>query len=409
MEQTSYLVEGRVLYPDAPEFADAIAHAHSERLRPKCMCQTGGIDMYVARLGETYIVKRMPDSGSRHAPQCPHYAPPAEFSGVAPLLGTAIIENVATGDTTLRLGFAMARMTGRSSQPTPGDGGDSATSDGARVSLRSLLHYLWDRAELTHWRPGFAGKRSWATVRRHLLDAAEHLIVRGERMLGRLYIPEPFSAEHRNAIRERRLACWARAVARNQGAQSLMLLIGEVKEIAAARYGHRMLVKHVPDQAFAIDEQLYRRLQHRFESELDLWGTSDDLRLVTAATFALSESGLPSIAQMSLLTVSAQWLPVEDAFELNLVDQMVRTERWFIKGLRYGLSRSEVLTNATLIDAGSQPVAMRILRAVNADITPVKADPWDQSAHWLWRVADGPMPILPSPAVRSSTGSRPAR
>ena len=406
MEQTPYLFEGRVLHPSAPEFADAIARAHSRRLRPKCLCQTEGIDMYVARLGETYVIKRMPDSGSRHAPQCPHYAPPAEFSGVAPLLGTAILENVATGDTTLRLGFAMTRIPGRSTQPTPGDCGDSASSDGTRLSLRCLLHYLWDRAELTHWRPGFAGKRSWATVRRHLLDAAEHLIVRGERMLGRLYIPEPFSAEHRDAIRERRLACWVPAIARNQGAQPLMLLIGEVKEIAAARYGHRVLIKHVPDQAFAIEERLCRRLQRRFEAELNLWGTSYDVRLVTIATFELGNAGLPNIAQMSLLTLSAHWLPVEDNFELNLVEQLVHNERSFVKGLRYGMSRSEPLVNATLIDTGIQPIAMRVLRPSDHDVAAVNAELSDQSAAWVWRVADGPMRPFPASAPRLPAGKR---
>jgi len=399
MEQTPYLVEGRVLHPGAPEFADAIAHAHSGRLRPKCLCQTDGIDMYVARLGETYVVKRMPDSGSRHSPQCPHYAPPAEFSGVAPLLGTAILENVATGDTTLRLGFAMSRVAGRSTQPNPGDGGDRATSDGTRLSLRCLLHYLWDRAELTHWRPGFAGKRSWATVRRHLLDAGEQLIIRGERMLGRLYIPEPFSAEQRDAIRERRLACWAPAVARNQGAQPLMLLIGEVKEIAASRYGHRVLIKHVPDQAFAIDEQLYPRLQRRFETEFDLWGTSDDPRLVAIATFGLSTSGVPGIAQMSLLVANAQWLPTEDAFELHLIDQLVRTGRSFVKGLRYGMGRNFQLVTATLLDSDSSPLAMVISNGADTN-TLLPMSSHGAPSQWVWHTARGPMPPMPTLARR---------
>ena len=48
-----------------------------------------------------------------------------------------------------------------------------------------------------------------------------------------------------------------------------------VKEIVPARYGFRAIVKHVPDQAFAIDEQLYRRLGRRFEAELGLWSASD--------------------------------------------------------------------------------------------------------------------------------------
>jgi len=37
----------------------------------------------------------------------------------------------------------------------------------------------------------------------------------------------------------------------------MMLLIGEVKEIVPARRGYRCVIKHVPDQAFAIDEPLY--------------------------------------------------------------------------------------------------------------------------------------------------------
>jgi hypothetical protein len=37
----------------------------------------------------------------------------------------------------------------------------------------------------------------------------------------------------------------------------MMLLIGEVKEIVPARRGYSCVIKHVPDQAFAIDEPLY--------------------------------------------------------------------------------------------------------------------------------------------------------
>lgn len=41
-------------------------------------------------------------------------------------------------------------------------------------------------------------------------------------------------------------------------AQHLMLLIAEVKEIVPARNGFEAVIKHVPDQAFALDEHLYR-------------------------------------------------------------------------------------------------------------------------------------------------------
>jgi hypothetical protein len=127
--------------------------------------------MYVARLGEGYIVKRMPDTGSHHAPDCPSYEPPAEFSGLGQVLGSAITEDPATGETTLKLDFPLTKMPGRSTIPPTGGEGDSVSSTGTKLSLRGLLHYLWDQAELTRWHPGFAGKRTWATVRRHLLQA----------------------------------------------------------------------------------------------------------------------------------------------------------------------------------------------------------------------------------------------
>jgi len=47
----------------------------------------------VARLaGPTggYIVKRMPDTGSQHAPDCPSCEPPPQFSGLGQVLGSAI-------------------------------------------------------------------------------------------------------------------------------------------------------------------------------------------------------------------------------------------------------------------------------------------------------------------------------
>ena len=207
----------------------------------------------------------MPDTGSHHAPDCPSYEPPAEFSGLGQVLGSAITEDPATGETTLKLDFPLTKMPGRSTMPPAGGDSDSVASDGTKLSLRGLLHYLWDQAELTRWHPGFAGKRTWATVRRHLLQAAEHKLARGDALRARLYVPEPFSIDERDAINARRLAQWQHAVAAPGKPQHLMLLIGEVKEIVPARYGFKAIVKHVPDQAFAIDEQLYRRLGRRFE------------------------------------------------------------------------------------------------------------------------------------------------
>ncbi len=402
-----YEIAGRRFELGVRGFAEAIADAHAAHTRPRCMCLVEGVEMYVARLGEGYIVKRMPETGSKHAPDCPSYEPPAEFSGLGQVLGSAITEDPATGETTLKLDFSLSKMPGRSTMPPAGGESDSVASSGTRLSLRGLLHYLWDQAELTRWHPGFAGKRTWATVRRHLLQAAEHKLARGDALRARLYVPEPFSVDDREAINARRLAHWQHAVALPGKPQHLMLLVGEVKEIVPARYGFKVMVKHLPDQAFAIDGLLYRRLGRRFEPELALWGATDDIHMVMIATFGVSGAGVPTIHELCLMPVTRHWLPVDDGFEKQLVDRLVGENRSFVKGLRYNLSRQEQFASAVLTDC--EEAASMLFIARPASVPDGQLGEWLQgfSTSWVWRPERGDPPLLP-PRIRGRIDNVPS-
>ncbi len=393
-----YEIGGQRFEAASRGFAEAIAQAHAAHHRPRCMCLVDGVEMYVARLAganDGFIVKRMPNTGSHHAPDCPSYEPPPESSGLGQVLGSAITEDPATGETTLKLDFSMSKIAGRSAMSAASGDGDSVASSGTKLSLRGLLDYLWDQAELTRWQAGFAGKRTWSTVRKHLLLASENKIARGGSLRTRLYIPEVFSVEHRDAINARRMAQWSQAVAAPGKPQHLMLLIAEVKEIMPARYGFKAVVKHVPDQAFALDEQLYRRLGRRFESALALWGAADDLHMVMVATFNVAAAGIPTIVELSLMPVTRQWLPVEDGFEKQLIDRLVADGRSFVKGLRYNLGAESALASATLTDCdGSAP----LLFVAHAGIEDRgwHLEVCDRSVPaWLWHPSSEAMPSLP--------------
>jgi hypothetical protein len=234
------------------------------------------------------------------------------------------------------------------------------------LSLRALLHYLWDQAELTRWHPGFEGKRSWATVRKQLLNASQNLFTRGEALLCRLHIPEVFSVDQRDAINARRVAQFADLAAKAGTPQRLMLLVAEVKEIVPARYGFKAVIKHVPDQAFMLDEQLYRRMGRRFESELALWGAADNLHMVMIATFAVSEVGVPTVVELSLMPVTQRWLPVQDAFEAQWIDRLVRAQRSFIKILGYNTQLQQGDASVVLTDTGTEATTLRIAPRVDA-------------------------------------------
>lgn len=401
--QVAYEIGGQRWNKGTTGFEEAVAQAHEQHLRPRCLCQRDtqgqGIEMYVARLLDGYIVKRMPNTGSQHATACPSYEPPADLSGLGQLLGTAILENPSTGTTTLKLDFPMTKMPGRSAPPPASSTASSVSSHGNKLTLRSLLHYLWDQAELTRWQPSFAGKRSWATVRRHLLRAAENKVVGGHPLLASLYIPEVFSVENKDAITARRLQQWTRSRPTSGSPQPLMLMIAEVKEIVPARYGHKAVIKHVPDQPFGLDDQLYRRLGRCFEQELALWSSAENLHMLMIASFRVADGGFPSIVELSLIPATAQWHLVEDQFEHQLVDKLVGNGRSFIKCLRYDAPKSKVSVGASLTDCGASPQVLVITRL------SISANEIDESLGrliaiqgrlpWVWNALNDPIPCFP--------------
>jgi hypothetical protein len=404
--EAAYAIGDQRWARDTPGFADALAKAHENHLRPRCLCLPGqpGIDMYVARIQDGYIVKRMPNTGCQHATTCPSYEPPADFSGLGPLVGTAIVENPSTGETTLKLDFPMSKLPGRGTQPAAASTSSSVVAHGQRLGMRALLHYLWDQSELTHWNPGFAGRRTWGTVRRHLLQAAENKFVHDHALLGSLYIPEVFSVEQRDAILSRRQRLWSRSAPRHRQPQPLLLMVAEVKEIAPARYGHKAVIKHMPDQAFALDNVLYRRLGRSFERELTLWCTEPDLHLLMIATFRVDETGTPGIVELSLMLTTAQWLPVDDGWDRQMVGALVRQGRNFIKSLRYNTPGNQSLV-ASLVDCGAAPCPLFIDREHNPDASPpeeltvstLNAD----TPVWRWSPGLGDMPALPQRQLKA--------
>ena len=403
-----YDIGGRCWIKGAPGYAEAIAHAFEQRLRPRCLCRLNpegqGIEMYVARLGDGYIVKRMPETGSQHAPDCLSYEPTAEFSGLGQLIGSAISENPATGETALRLDFPMTKMPGRSRTPRAYGRGDSTASEGTKLSLRDLLYYLWNQADLTRWHPGFAGKRTWSTVRRHLLAAAAPMVASGDPLLHRLYLPEVFSVEQRDAINARRLAQWTPALAQPGRVNPLMLLIGEVKEIVPSRFGFKAVIKHVPDQAFAIDERLYRRLKRRFATELELWGADDAVRLTIIATFGVTNGGLPCIDALSLMALSTEWIPIANGFEGHLVRALVHDRRSFVKACNYNRRNDSDRACALLTDTGE---VIELAINMESQCPPVKADHMTSSSsavasRWTWFPTHQPFPEMPAISVEST-------
>src|SRR6202051_3133825 len=141
-----YRFDDLIVAAGADDLQAYLGNAHGEKMRPLCLCIPNGVPMYVAKVGEHYVIKRMPSTGGTHAPDCASYEPPAELSGLGEVKGEAIRENIEHSITTLKLDFSLSKMSGRAAPAPSGVAADAVRTDGAKLTLRGTLHYLWEEA-----------------------------------------------------------------------------------------------------------------------------------------------------------------------------------------------------------------------------------------------------------------------
>lgn len=383
---------------DAPGLQEALKVAYERRERPLCLCREPGLPMYIAQIGNLHVIKRMPLSGGGHDPGCESFESPYELSGLGALMGSAIQLDPQSGLAALKLEFSLSKTGSRAAPVPTGESASSVAGDAKKLSLRGLLHYLWQEAELTVWTSRWNGKRFWWTVRRHLVEAANQMTVRGGPLSDILFVPETFRMDRKEAIEKRRAEALSPAVAPKAGPRKLMVLVGEVKGFEPARSGQKLVVKHMPGFPFIVDDALHRRLRARFEREFSLWEADEASHLMAIATFGLNPAGLAIVEEIALMVVSENWIPYESVPEKKLVDALARTREKSVKGLRYNLSDDQPIANA-LFQHRPSPVALYIVPAgadeqFEAALQDMIAGR-PEMATWLWRVGEGDMPELP--------------
>lgn len=393
-----YRISGRTVDIDDPQFAALLGEVYGTKNRPLCLCREPGVEMYVAKVAGRFLCKRMPNSGSAHVPACDSYEAPAELSGLGQVMGTAIQENPDNGITTLKLDFALTKRVSRAAPIASGFEADSVKTDGNKLTLRGTLNFLWDQAQFNKWFPAMRGKRTWFVIRKYLIIATENKIAKGSSLGNILYMPEPYSVDRKEEIAQRRASQLMTAATAQNGVRRLMLVIGEVKEIAASRYGYKILLKHAPDFPFMINEDLHKRLKRRFEAELGLWDAMDDVHMVIIGTFGVSVTGIASFEEVALMTVTEQWLPMENSFDKALIDTMVRDNRRFMIGMRYNLPSTRPLACAVASDTNPDPTAMYIVPPGASDEYNHALDDLVKGSKltaWIWRAGLADMPPLP--------------
>lgn len=396
---TRFQIGDHVLH-EGPPLAAALATARADKVRPRCLCVDGGVEMYISRVDGRHIVKRMPGTGPDHSPRCESFEPSAELSGLGEVVGGAIQELPNEGLTALKFDFALTKLPGRVAPvPSAGEKPSSVKTDGKKLTLRGTLHYLWSEAGFNQWAPRMTGKRSWFVIRKYLLAAAQDKVSKGTGLSDLLFVPETFRSESKDEITQRRIAHLRRATSQHHGSRELMIVVGDIKELAPSRYAHKIVFKHLPDFHFMLNEDLFSRLQRHFSADLALWDALETSHLIGIATFSIGHTGLASVEEIAVMLANENWIPFETMYEKELIDAMTLQGRSFFKGLRYNMVNERPLCALCATDTHPRETAMFIDEGTGSDDHQAALSKLMEGSKlptWVWNVTSSGMPPLPA-------------
>lgn len=391
-----FSIKGRVVHGHAPEFQASLAEIYDTPERPRCLCVPGGVEMYVAR-HRLFVVKRMPDTGCQHHPSCPSFEPEHQQSGLGELVGEAVLELVP-GQIQLRVDFPWTRTVGQSVHRGEPQEATEVEAPKRRMSLRALMHFLFERAGFNRWCPAMEGKRNQGVLHKYLLAAAEDVLVKGVPLSERFYVPEPFNEANKAAAATRRREKLS-ILRPHEGHSPLAIVMGEFKASEATTSGRRVWIKHMPDAPLLVANKTWERVKRMFAPMFEA-GDADSgykVRIVLAALIRARREHTYEIDALSLMMASEHWIPVDGIHELPLVHALVAQRRRFAKPLRYDAKSVASFPNALLLDAGSTPMPLHVVSPfmlTRERDAKLKAAQMASDAPWLWWTNEA-MPTFP--------------
>jgi hypothetical protein len=398
--ESRYFARGRVFSAGDEQLQAALARIYESSERPRCMCVRGGVEMYIARHAE-FVVKRMPGTGHLHHATCPSFEPEAGESGLGELLGEAIVET-GPEQVEIRTGFPLARVAGKPMpKGEPCDDPVVVNAPRKRMSLRAVLHFLYDRAGFNRWYPAMEGRRSQSVIQRFLTAAAKGVTLKGGTLEERLYVPEQFRSDEADEIGQRRRRKLAMLMSpESDVAFKMAIVVGQlIPPVEAMTYGRRLVIKHMPDVRLYMDSKAWEKAERGYSSILQAVDADVDRkpRIVVAALIYAKREYQYQVDTLTMMLVTDQWVPLDGLYELPLIETLQREGRSFFKPLKFDAKSAAGFPNVLLLDAGPQPVPMHVVRPFAEPKERALKDKAIKSSEqrpWVWET-DKQLPPLP--------------
>lgn len=379
---------------------------------PMCLCNPRDpVPMYVARLGETYVLKRRPNTGHLHQSECESHG---GISSAAHLIytDTALIERPdgkvnhslsvplstikAVNDSTLDEAAAPPRPT-------------SATPKRNTMTLRGFMNLLWEEAGLACWVPAMRGKRTLTRVYWRLRNELVDRLIAGEDASQRVFVPTGFlNNDSDQRTREellRRFDTLQDTHFPNQ--RPILLIVGELRSVRPTARNVAIRLKGLPDTmpiwtppvSLERMRSQWTAAMARFERQsaaaVQPNAQERPNRLFIIAGIQLDDHGGLQWRYGAAMETTEDFIPIDSQYEARIANALAAQERHFRKPLRYD-GEAATFADFVLTDM-PKDVPMEIYGYSSPEYETRKREKIAHyqrqgESYWQWDVAQSKLP-----------------
>lgn len=289
---------------------------------------------------------------TRHAIGCPLRV---EVKKAGAETRTAPVLEVKEGKLVVNLAAPAYRNDKAAGDPADGKPAHRPTGERTvrRGRLLTLLEALWLEAELTTWRPWFAGKRHYWTVHHRLVTAVGGIRVRAQDLAPLFYMPPPYRSDKADESQQAVTSFMDALREREDGHRYYGYAAGLLREVAPSKAGVALSLAHTR-QPFYMTQAEWDRWNARW------FGGGDMMQATAAPVFVLlrvervegKRGPWIAIRDMAALQLAdtTSWVPVDSDLERRLALRLVSEKRQFRKPLAVEYNDDDLVPDFILED-----------------------------------------------------------
>lgn len=380
------------------------------RAELRCGCRGVGAKRLAVKYYEgsdQFSLARFSLTGWQHAQDCQYYSANPAQSGLG-AYAQGVIDQRPDGSVKIRLNVSMLE------RPDVAPTGSTRSTFKLRnpsakqssMKLLGLLHYLWDEAGLNQWKPGFAGKRRSSLAYWWINNAADNVWA-GDVKLADLLLLPAFGGDTRDAQRNRTRAALA---LQHKNRMLIIAPLAAFSQEQSVAMASQLKIGgfHGMPRPF-MQTGLWESTMRRFPSALASW--RNGLGTVAIAQIELKQRTkgvVASVIDLALMSITAEFVPVESSFERMVAELLVKQGRSFTKPLRYDAGTEQVLPDFILTDTATE-VPLEVFGRNDADYLKRKeekaayyTEQYGRAGWWSWDALarSSPSDVPPFPPAR---------